>query len=216
MPNWCECDLTIEGPKHRVEEFLAHVKGEEELFDFNRLVPMPPELSEVPSGSDELGYRAKYGTDAEVAAILAYPWVRSEGVTTREGLIAFFERTRPQTMVMAEHYKANVDRFGATTWYDWCCEHWGTKWNAARAIINPERTEQWEEPGQQQCRVEVNFETAWSPPKPVIKRASELFPELRFELRYFEGGCQFNGIFVCENGEEDWDECGKYYGTRGG
>lgn len=175
MANWCECDLTIEGPKHQVEEFLAHAKGEEGLFDFNRFIRYPERFAKLDRAAQEW--------DA-----LPEP---------KDG------KDRP---------KDGFNQGG----YEWRFDNWGTKWNAARAIINPERTEQWEEPGQQQCRVEVNFETAWSPPKPVIKRASELFPELRFELRYFEGGCQFNGIFVCENGEEDWDECGKYYGTRGG
>src|SRR5262245_7680456 len=70
MPNWCECDLYIEGPREKVEAFLAAVKTEETLFDFDRIVPLPPELSAVESGSQELGYRAKYGSDADIANLL--------------------------------------------------------------------------------------------------------------------------------------------------
>lgn len=216
MPNWCECDLRVEGPKTIVEKFLTFAMGEESVFDFNRIVPMPPELSEVPSGSNEMGYRAKYGTEAEVADVLSYPWVRSEGVTTREELIAFFERTRPEMMATAERYKANADKYGATTWYDWSWEHWGTKWNAHEASLNPEATLSWEEGGQEMSGVEINFETAWGPPEPVIRRASELFPELEFDLRYFECGDGFSGMYVCKGGEVLYDKSGDYFGNRGG
>src|SRR5512135_2765813 len=54
----------------------------------------------------------------------------------------------------------------------------------------------------------VHFDTAWSPPKPVIKRAAELYPALRFELRYFDCGCCFNGLFCCSGGEVVTDESG--------
>jgi len=28
-----------------------------------------------------------------------------------------------------EKYKSNLDKYGYTTWYDWACDNWGTKWN---------------------------------------------------------------------------------------
>ena len=64
--------------------------------------------------------------------------------------------------------------------------------------------------------VELNFDTAWSPPKPIIERVSEHFPELTFDLRYFECGMGFNGQLVCERGEVLGDEVGPYFGMRGG
>ena len=39
MPNWCECDLYISGPKEELEKFLETVKSEESVFDFNRVIP---------------------------------------------------------------------------------------------------------------------------------------------------------------------------------
>ena len=60
------------------------------------------------------------------------------------------------------------------------------------------------------------FYTAWDPPKPVIKRAAELFPVLRFELRYIEGGAM-SDLFSCSGGEvESETESGPYFGNRGG
>lgn len=210
MPNWCECDLTIEGNQNRVEEILEFAKGEESAFDFNRFAPIPPELLEVQSGSDELGYRAKYGSDTEVGNLLTYPWIRSEGVTTREGLLSFLERARPEMMANADRYKANQEKYGFLTWYEWSISHWGTKWNASNVTVG--QPEVWG----RESTVEICFSTAWSPPLPVIRRASELFPDLRFDLRYFECGMAFNGIYRCKGGEVERDESGPYFGSRGG
>lgn len=94
--------------------------------------------------------------------------------------------------------------------YEWCWKHWGTKWNAGRVETDSLLT--WGEDGE----VELHFSTAWSPPLPVIRKASEKYPELQFELRYFERGCGFNGLYRCRAGEVLDDESGPYFGNRGG
>jgi len=96
--------------------------------------------------------------------------------------------------------------------YDWCVANWGTKWPASRVEVEGPMT------GYDEKTVEVvfHFDTAWSPPKPVIKKAAELYPALRFELRYFECGCCFNGLFRCSAGAVESNKCGAYFGTRGG
>jgi hypothetical protein len=103
----------------------------------------------------------------------------------------------------------NPDR---VLWYYWRNEHWGTKWQpdgAERRQDGPSyRT------GQQE--VLVTFATAWSPPLPVVLAMSKKFPTLDFELRYFESGCCFNGIYECEGGEVTQADQGPYYGDRGG
>ncbi|MCM1220978.1 MAG: hypothetical protein NC548_41480, partial [Lachnospiraceae bacterium] len=53
------------------------------------------------------------------------------------------------------------------TWYDWCCENWGTKWNAyCDTVIDDDR---------------ISFETAWSTPLPILKKLSETYPDLEIE-----------------------------------
>ncbi len=90
--------------------------------------------------------------------------------------------------------------------YEWCCKNWGTKWG----ICNPQIFEE----GVEDLKYE--FECAWSPPLPVIKKMSELFPLLEFELRYFERGVGFKGLYRCEAGEVTEDKGGAYSGDRGG
>ena len=61
MPNWCECTLEITGDPKDVRDCLAFIatpQGESDdqrLFDFERVIPLPPELREqleAPSTAD--------------------------------------------------------------------------------------------------------------------------------------------------------------------
>jgi hypothetical protein len=99
--------------------------------------------------------------------------------------------------------------------YEWCFANWGTKWDAARVRVG-EAKEVGQENGEPCIRVKITFQTAWSPPTPVIRRASELFPSLRLVLRFFERGMAFSGTFVCSQGNVIRDTTRRYTGRRGG
>jgi len=47
MPNWCECDLYVEGASAKIDEFLQLVKSEESDFDFDRLIPYPEHFKKL-------------------------------------------------------------------------------------------------------------------------------------------------------------------------
>ncbi len=84
---------------------------------------------------------------------------------------------------------------------------WGTKWNACHVCDAWD----WQSEDEDYAMVEINFSTAWSPPIPVIDKLIELFPDCKFELRYYECGCAFQGI-KNNSGHVSLD----YYGSRGG
>jgi hypothetical protein len=50
MPNWCATDFVVSGPAKDISRSRDAVRnshnGEETAFDFDRLIPMPPGLSE--------------------------------------------------------------------------------------------------------------------------------------------------------------------------
>jgi Ferredoxin-like domain in Api92-like protein len=96
--------------------------------------------------------------------------------------------------------------------FEWCYANWGTKWPASRVKLEGPVT------GYDGKTLEVvfHFDTAWCPPKPVIKKAAELYPALRFELRYYECGVGFHGLVCYSDGEVETDESGAYFGDRGG
>jgi hypothetical protein len=178
MPNWCECDLYVEGPSEKIDEFLQLVKTEESEFDFDRLIPYPEKYKRLDRIAEEW--------DKEHP----YPWTAEDF------------STRP---------KDGYNQGG----YKWCVANWGTKW-PARNPITQEISSWRSEGGAEERQVKITFATPWSPPKPVIERGAQLFPGLLFDLRYFEAGAGFNGVFRCEGGEVIADKSADYYGERGG
>ena len=70
--------------------------------------------------------------------------------------------------------------------------HWGTKWDAYWVHHN-EVTD---------TKVDLRFDTAWSPPEAYVTTAAEKLNLLRFTLEYVETGMGFFGTLVCFNGEE--------------
>ena len=44
MPNHCANKLTVKGPADRVAAFREKARGEKEVFDLNKFIPMPEEL----------------------------------------------------------------------------------------------------------------------------------------------------------------------------
>lgn len=74
--------------------------------------------------------------------------------------------------------------------YNWCCEHWGTKWdvNYPEVCASPNG-------------LTYTFATAWSPPDGWLKTVSEKYPKLLFTLAYREDGCGVNGVTEARAGK---------------
>ena len=78
--------------------------------------------------------------------------------------------------------------------YEWCIKHWGTKWNVSPEERIPVRVTL--------DRLVYEFETAWSPPLPVVAALSAKFPDLEFRLCYCEPIMKFQGTYVTKSGKE--------------
>lgn len=89
--------------------------------------------------------------------------------------------------------------------YEWCCGNWGTKWNAIEPILKINKTS-----------IKYYFETAWSPPYPIIAQLSRMYPKLTFTLKYYESGMAFKGILSVKNSIMIKHEESDYKGCRGG
>lgn len=89
--------------------------------------------------------------------------------------------------------------------YDWCIRRWGTKWNSIEPNIVDDGK-----------ALLYDFDTAWSPPCPIVLEMSKKFPDLKFTLKYWEGGSGFKGVFKCVDGGVTKTEMSSYRGHRGG
>lgn len=85
-------------------------------------------------------------------------------------------------------YINNILQYGADSWYDWCCENWGTKWNATNTCIVDD--------------TEIEFETAWSCPVEIFKELSKQFKNVEIEVSFADEDIGYNcGYFTMLNGE---------------
>ena len=104
---------------------------------------------------------------------------------------------------------------------DWFVLNWGTKWNAYKVDEPVVR-----DLDSESTHAEYHFDTAWSPPEPVINALIHSFPDLDIVLEYFEGGAGYCGGLRYNGWDEDigqdeeatdidtWE--GTYHGSRGG
>jgi hypothetical protein len=99
----------------------------------------------------------------------------------------------------------NMNLYGVPDWYQWNLNNWGTKWDTHEAYA--EKVER---------GVAIYFKTPWAPPIPVIRVLSSIWPNLVFDLSYFECGMQFQGKAAFSRGESIMMSEGDYDGDRGG
>lgn len=103
-------------------------------------------------------------------------------------------------------------------WYHWRCDHWGTKWNAACTMITPKslctttRASK-RVHGKTWYEVEITYDTAWSPPMPVIEKLQKEFHDtmerndIWIEHYYLGEFSEFVGRVIGTN-QEEYCECG--------
>jgi hypothetical protein len=68
-------------------------------------------------------------------------------------------------------------------WYDWRVQNWDTKWDCYDVVVTDHDPDQ----------LEVEFNTAWSPPEAICSALREQYPELNVSWFYDEPGCEIAG-----------------------
>ena len=99
----------------------------------------------------------------------------------------------PKQIELEAQEKANLEKHGYSTWYDFCVNEWGTKWDVGGGDMLTED-------GPNALR--MNFDSAWAPPI----AAMEKFQDLGFKVKliYWESGMCYCGMFD-ENGDDYMD-----------
>jgi hypothetical protein len=96
--------------------------------------------------------------------------------------------------IKKQQEELNLAKHGFKSWYDWCVENWGTKWDASAQIYVATKESEW---------IEVDFETAWGPPIGFYKHLE--FIGFKVRGMYYEPGSGFAGIY--EDGQDKrWND----------
>lgn len=84
----------------------------------------------------------------------------------------------------------NTKKYGFSDWYGWSNHNWGTKWGAYDGEM------EFGSDG-----LHAGFNSAWSPPTPVIEELAKLYPEVRIRHAYLDEGYNYGGITYYADGE---------------
>ena len=186
MPNHCESDLHIQGDPETLRAFVAFAEGPAGTGG-------PDKETALLSAHRFIPYPEQFDADRMECTQCSHQFARDQG----DGMA-------PNCPQCGGFAKDGYNRGG----YEWCITNWGTKWG----LYDVELTEGDFENG----RLEYTFQSAWSPPVPVVQAMSKQFPSLTFALDYFEGGGGFMGSCLYENGQEVEAGQAPYHGNRGG
>jgi len=188
MPNWCEDELIVRGDKETLKKFREFAKGKHKAkLDFCAFIPYPKEYEEL----DE----ACYETEKQIQEMTKkIQEAKTEEEKKRfEGLAKLIFQLRPKR----DGYNSGG--------YEWCCANWGTKWNAKEVQVK-----------ERERSLFYSFQTAWSPPSPVVFAMSRAFPTLEFCLKFWERGVGYQGTYKIKAGKVLKDVSKEYRGSRGG
>ena len=212
MPNWCVNQLDINGSEQEIVRLIELVKGDEDGFDFSKIVPIPDSpyyaanenQNDFVCGCKKVWVETKpmvgeWGKDGFEKAeghweVDGLPIVKElvDSGTIHDSVSAMFGGSD-----VCPVHKAGAISSQPDWWYNWNVANWGTKWNCG---------EVWHDRVHEDSKVEgktsYNFDTAWSPAEPVVHALSGLFPTLTITHRYCEGGMGFAGEVIYHAGNE--------------
>ena len=93
--------------------------------------------------------------------------------------------------------------YGASNWYDWRVENWGTKWDIME-FYNINR----KEIGEDESEISLGFDTAWAPALGAYEKFIDENSNCSLKAYYYEPGCDFMGEW--DNGIDSCFEVAKY------
>lgn len=211
MPNHITNELTAD--KHVINSLK---RGELEL-DFETVAPIPEVFKGKPSGMVVDWANITMGIvnlktllelkPDPVAAVKSWDY-KSATLTLKQStdLHALHEGPFPINWSNEDFEQLigcmrGLKEHGHASWYEWCIENWGTKWNAYKILRVSETV--------------VKFQTAWSAPLPLLDKLCKKFPDSQIKLRWADedfgnntgcvlatakwGGVEFTGGLL-ENG----------------
>ena len=202
MPNHVTNQITFGSDAASLAAFqhmLHELRGEGQplgSIDFNKLIPMPPELR-IECGSQ---------TDKGLKMVRAYhnaldrlewqkPALSAEEYAVElrqcEALYQAKRMAYPEAWELGEKAYQNIQKYGVPTWYEWSIQHWGTKWNAYQCRPLNEKGDTME------------FLTANGSVPRLVAAMSRKYPDQEITYRWADEDLGHNvGEIVLKNGEE--------------
>lgn len=109
-----------------------------------------------------------------------------------------YDKTPERLAAIEMIAESNYKKYGAVDWYYWNVDNWGTKWEvqADIDIILDGNNSQ----------LTATFDSAWSPPIPIIHALYSKFSIESIKFDWIEPGCASAGTIIYRNGKCDEHE----------
>lgn len=197
------------------------IKNGEYSFDFNKLIPMPEELNLTAGGLEDTAVASYYlsldkTTQRKIEDKLYSTkedfyknyWNKykeridyfknhskelNETEESFDGKIEETDKKFDSLRELGKQYVNNIINYNHSTWYDWCCDHWGTKWNVKK------NTEVYYDESNKEY--EINFRTAWCSPYGIVKEFSKLCKNGELHWEYYDEDYDGDHVLTKENGK---------------
>jgi hypothetical protein len=100
----------------------------------------------------------------------------------------------PKQIELEAQEKSNREKHGYATWYDYCVNEWGTKWDVGGddGFVDSDGPN----------NLTMSFDSAWAPPCQAMDKFMDL--GFRVTLYYYESGMCFAGIYS-EDGDDFYE-----------
>ncbi len=206
MPNHVTNIVKFNGNADRFQEMLERIQNEEYgrgSIDFNKIIPMPESLN-IQAGS-----MTRRGLEAYQGFIEVYTLAGTRtGLdllnipkASEDAFLKMRPDIKPEDWALGRAAFQNIQQYGAPTWYEWCVQNWGTKWNAYNCNAAPDANT-------------MSFLTAWSAPHPILQKLSEMYPDLVVEHQWADKDIGANCGQRTYQGGDILDEYYPDYGKR--
>lgn len=200
MPNHIKNKVYLSGDQSRIQTLLESVRYDDGAIgslDCNKIIPMPDSLnltagtiewdaisaylSAINPRNPEFPYNNKVSEesfDAITAVLCEKSMLRHLYDKLTWDAVVDQVSTRYQSLQMSPgefvdlggKYVSNLLKYGATSWYDWCCREWLSKWGAYDADPYVNNT--------------MCFKSANASIAPVITKLAEMYPDIDIEYKW--------------------------------
>jgi hypothetical protein len=178
MPNYVTNTVSfITKDVKEINKILDFVKSDtNEIFDFNKIIPMPKELdipaSSVTDLSKSIQECIELKDNIKLSEILddnRLDFIL--GTEIPRDIHTSLAKLKEEKLYDEEIGKIaynNYKKYGYTDWYGWCIENWDTKWNCMYCTIEYDND----------IFKYLKFDTAWDIPYKIFLKLSKIFPNI--------------------------------------
>lgn len=177
MPNHITNRIKIQADAGRIKEILSAVQDDKigiSSLDFNKIIPMPESLDITEGSQTEKGLKMYRDFLAASKVFSAAAPENQEAAKKHLEKYLRMQENDPETWDLGEKAYNNIVNYGHQSWYNWCISNWGTKWGSYGYDNFPDY-----DGGD-----EIRFLTAWSAPHPILKKLSEMFPDVTINHKW--------------------------------